>query len=305
MSFERLTILDVVGLCDGTEDRLSRCSDIPVIAPADDPSNAAEVLERAAGSDGLIVSYKTSVPFGVMDANPGMRYVGLCASPFADPTSCNVDLASAALRGITVTALGQHGDEATAEWVIASMLNAALQIGPVSLRESRCELFGKRLGIVGLGAVGSHVARRAQAFGMDVVYSARARKPFADSCGYSYLQLVELLETSDIVTVHIGKGVQIMGTNEFERLPTNTLLINTSIGSVFDPMAFTAWLSRGGLAIADVTVDPCLGEPMEESKNAWVSPRSAADTLEMKQRKSDQLVENVEAFLAGNPVRVL
>lgn len=144
-----------------------------------------------------------------------------------------------------------------------------------------------------------------EAFGVEIVYSARAPKPFARSLGFTHLELNELLETSDIVTVHIGKGIQIMGPDHFARLPTTTLLVNTSLGPVFEAGAFSVWLDAGGLAVGDATVDPSLSAPMATAPNAWVSPQPAADTVEMKQRKSDQLVENVEAFVSGSPLRVV
>src|SRR5215217_2491821 len=230
-----LSALDDLVLVEGTFDRLGELTGAPAKRWYGDPESFAETAERAAGANGLLVSWRTKVPAEIFNRSPQLKYVGLAASPFTDPTECNVDLAAATEHGVVVSALGQYGDEATAEWVILRMLTAARGLQP--WRETCIELKGKQLGIVGMGNMGREVAERAAALGMIVVYTGPRRKPEAEQAGFNYLPLKELLATSDIVTFHTPKGTAVMDEEAFSGLRTDALLLNTSIGPTLDPSA--------------------------------------------------------------------
>lgn len=296
-NFAKLVVLDNIDVPLDKQHRIAELSEAPVEFPSSDPGRAV----ADADADAVIASWRTPVDAEFIDAHPNLRYIGLCASRYVDESKASIDLEAARARNIVVSTLGQYSDEATSEWVIAQMLNAAHHIGPLGWRGERHELFGKRLGLVGLGFMGQEVADRAKAFGMDVVYWSRNRK----DVDFEYLSVEEVLSTSDVVSIHIGKGIQVFGPKEFAALRSEVMLINTSIGVVMDPAAFGEWLAKDdGVFIADASLHQELFDVAIEASNTLLNPELAASSEEMRHRKGDQLIENAQAFLADNPIRV-
>ena len=305
MQFHRVAVLDDIELPENEQSRLASLSETPIDFPADDPADDEVTQRRAAHADALVVSWRTPVGKTVFDACPQLRFVALAASAFAQPESCNIDLRMAKDIGVVVSTLGQYGDEPTAEWIIAMMLNCASHNIPLHWQAERRELFEKTLGIVGMGHMGREVAQRAACLGMRVTYWSRNRKPDVEQRGIEYRPLPDLLASSDVVSIHVGKGVQVMGRDEFAALKPGVMLVNTSLGPVMDIDAFDKWLQRNeGVVFSDRYVDPSAAALMRNAPNAWVSDQLAADSLEMKQRKGQQLYENMTNYLAGSPSRV-
>ena len=306
MTFKRLVLVDTFELNEEARQRLQNSSEATVNFFDHDPADETELAERVGDADAIIVSWRTKIDAEFLRSHPNIRYIGQGASPFLDPSQCNIDLDAAHDLDIVVSALGQYGDEATAEWVIASMLNAAHHIGPLAWRKERTELFDKNLAVIGIGAVGFEVAVRARALGMHVAYTSRQDRPEADALGFRHLSITDALAAADVITVHIAKGVQIMSAREFAVIEAGTMLINTSIGAILEPSAFADWLANGeGVVIGDSSMDPRLTEPMKGADNAFLSTQLAADTVEMSIRRGAQLAENAEAFLAGAPIRTV
>lgn len=303
MKFQRIAILGVLPAVEGTQAGIQALSTAPVSFPSDEPSDPSMLLQRARNADAVVVTWQTKLDRSFFVANPQLRFVAMPASPYVDRSQSPIDLDAAAEHGVVVSALGQYGDEATAEWVLASILNAAHHITEPHWRSQRTELFDKTLGIIGLSHVGAEVAKRAAAMGMRIAYSSRGPKPFAVALGYERLPLDELLARSDVVSVHIAKGV--LAVPDLSRLKPDALLLNTSIGQVIAPSALDSWLESGGCCLSDATVDTELADVMRRYGRASVRPMSAADTKEMHQRRSDQLVDNLGAFLRGEPMRVV
>jgi phosphoglycerate dehydrogenase-like enzyme len=248
-------------------------------------------------------------------AAPNLRVIQ-CASHGWD----YVDVVAAAARGVRVAHIG--GTEAekqdVAEHVFALMLTLAKQIlaGHLALREgdwalprlqqSITELFGKTLGIVGMGQVGPEVARRAQAFGMAVIYNDRHRP----EAGGGELErarwepLDDLLRASDYVTLHLPLTRETRGLIDARRLalmkPT-AFLINTSRGALVDQQSLAVALERGVIAGAGIDVfDP---EPPSGSMrllhapNVVLSPHVAGVTRETVVRIARAAFANVVRYL--------
>lgn len=303
MTFKKLIIVDDAGIVPDVVDQLRQYTN-ELVQFETDPGTTEEIVARIGDGDGVVCTWRTKLTAEVLSRCSSVKFIALCASRFTDRSKCNIDLLYTDANNIVVSTLGQYGDEATAEYLLYMFLRAARNDG-ISWRDTAVELYGKQLGIVGLGHVGSHVAERAAALGMNIAYSGPHEKPLGKERGYQYLSLHELLSTSDIVTVHVPKGTQVMSDAEFQCLRPGVLLVNTSIGEVFDEKAFTHWLDAGtGSAMCDGDAATFVGELMKGRKNTWIGSVSAGDTAEMYERKSVQVTENIEAFLSGSPIRL-
>lgn len=298
----KLAILGQLDLVDGTIDRLEALTGEP-LAVYEAASDEADVLAGLEGADAALVTWRTPVTAEAMKANPSLRYIGMAASAYTRRDASPIDLDAADASGVVVTSLGQYGDEGVAEWVLTRALSASQTI--TKWRNDKLELAGKQMGVVGYGWVGSYVARLATAFGMDVIYSGPRQKPEAEERGRRYVQLNELLATSDVVTLHVPKGVQVMHAGEFDVLGKDALLVNTSIGETLDVQALAKWLENDEAAFA---CDACVApgqRALANRANVVFDDFVAGDSVEMRQRKSDQLVENLSAFIQGSPIRVV
>lgn len=181
-----------------------------------------EVLSgRLAGADAAVTCW-TSIPDEVLRANPQLHYIGFWTNLAAH----RINLELAAQHGIKVTWIPDYGTEAVAEFTIAAMLQLARRQGYQAHQTLRgswvyeqiktamylpspegipfFNLTGKKLGIIGFGQIGQRVAELALAFGMQVVYHTRRRRPEWEKRGVLYLEMDELLRDTDIATLHLS-----------------------------------------------------------------------------------------------------
>lgn len=236
----------------------------------------------------------------------------------------HVDVDAAAARGIPVANVGTSGAEAAtvAEHAFGLMLACAKRLpdGHTALREGRwpnqellraglTELQGKTLGIVGLGAIGREVAKRARAFEMRVLYHDVLEAPDAGELGISRVSLDELLGGSDAVTVHVPlvestRGL--IGAAELERMKPGAILVNTSRGPVVDNAAL-AEACTAGRVVAGVDVfdpePPPPDHPLLGVPNVVLSPHVAGVTGESVRRIMAAALENVRRFARGEAPR--
>lgn len=173
-----------------------------------------------------------------------------------------IDVAAAKARGITVDIIPGYGDRAVAEHAFALMLSAARQIAAMDadlrkghwLTREGIELGGRRLGILGLGGIGREFARMASAFGMEVV--VWNRRPLTD-CPWPQLPLDAVLETSDVVSLHLALTDATCGfldADRIGRMRSGALLVNTARAGLVDEAALIDALTRGHLGHAALDV---------------------------------------------------
>ncbi|MFF8831483.1 2-hydroxyacid dehydrogenase [Streptomyces sp. NPDC015131] len=238
-----------------------------------------------------------------------------------------VDVDAARARGIPVCTIGSSGAERqnVAEQTFALMLALAKQLVPAHtalaagewalprLQQSLTELSGKTLGVVGLGHIGTEVARRAVAFDMAVLYTGRRRaSPETEAAlgGARYVPLEELLRASDYVTLHAPLTEDTRHLLDAERLallkPT-AFVVNTARGALIDQDALADALAAGALAGAGIDVfDPEPPPPslrLLSAPNVVLSPHAAGVTRETLVRIALAAVQNVADHLAGKPPR--
>jgi phosphoglycerate dehydrogenase-like enzyme len=234
----------------------------------------------------------------------------------------NVDLAAARRRGITVTNTPGVGAPSVAELTFGLLLSVVRAI-PLSDRRMRQgiwqhevgpELEGKTLGLLGLGAIGSRVARIGHGFGMRVIawsYTRDAER--AASIGVTLVERDELFRLADVVSVHLRNMPELrgsIGAREFSLMPPHAVLVNTSRGALVDQDALVAALRSG--YIAGAGLDVFVEEPLPLESNAFtdlpnvvITPHVGAVTHEANARSRAMPVDNIIAFLEGTPHHVV
>lgn len=234
----------------------------------------------------------------------------------------NIDLEAATRRGIPVCNMPDFNAATVAEHTI--MLILALQRRvfestflmkaghwPAAAVASQgvFELRGKTLGLIGLGAIGREVAKRAKAFDVDVRYHDRRRPPPADeqALGVSFSSLDDLLRESDIVSCHLPLTPEtqgLIGADRFRTMKPTAIFINTARGALVDQSALVLALERGTIAGAglDVYTEEPLDarSPLRRCPNLLLTPHTAGQTREAMDRMVAMMLENIQRVTRGD-----
>jgi phosphoglycerate dehydrogenase-like enzyme len=235
--------------------------------------------------------------------------------------NASIDVKAAAERNIPVCGT-ESSAVATAEltWGLIFSLLRHIPDESQNLRQGRWqqtvgrEVFGRRLGVIGLGKLGSRVAKAGLAFGMKV--SAWSQNLTAERCAEAGVEhagsLDALLQASDIVTIHLvlsDRTRGLIGLRQLRLMKPDALLINTSRGPIVDEKALVATLTAGGIAGAGLDVFDREPLPSDHAfrnlPNVVATPHLGYVTEEAYRLFYGQSVENIEAWLAGKPVRVI
>lgn len=299
MTFQKITIIDSCGLTPPVLEQITQLSKEPIVIFNDFPDSDTEILNRIADSDCALVSWHTKINAEVIKAAPNLSYIGMCCSLY-DEKAANVDIVQARKQGIVVKGVRDYGDDGTLEFIFAELIYLMKGLGSCQWQTENRELRGKSMGIIGMGTLGTMVARTARHFGMNVFYFNRSRKPELEAEGFCFLPLNELLTTCDVISTHLPKNSNVMGEAEFRHKKSNSILVNTSIGLTFDKDAFVAWMESDSTSFA-IFDGPGIGEHSEEfSKypNMIISDRSSGFTLEAQSRLSEKVLSNMQSFLA-------
>jgi len=299
MTFQKITIIDSCGLTPSVLEQITKLSKSPIIIFNDFPENDAEILNRIADSDCVLVSWHTRVTGEVIKASPNLKYIGMCCSLY-DEKAANVDIAQAREQGIVVKGVRDYGDDGTLEFIFAELIYLMKGLGSHQWQAENRELRGKSMGVIGMGTLGTMVARTAQHFGMKVFYFNRSRKPELESEGFGFLPLNELLATCDVISTHLPKNSNVIGEAEFRNKKQNSILVNTSIGLTFDKDAFLNWISGDptSFAIFDGPGVGAYSDEFSKYPNIIISDRSSGFTLEAQSRLSEKVLDNMQSFLA-------
>jgi phosphoglycerate dehydrogenase-like enzyme len=288
-----------------------------------------EALVNALEPFDVIVAMRERTPF---DAERLSQLPQLRLLVTTGMSNASIDLEAAAARGITVCGTGGIGSS-TAEltWgLILALLRhiptedrwmkmagraggAALGVGGGWQQTVGTGLDGKRLGVVGLGRQGRRVAEIGPAFGMHVVAWSQNLDPSrAEQVGAKAVSKEELFASSDVVTVHYKhseRSVGLVGAAELALMKPSAFLVNTSRGPLVDTEALLAALKSGGIAGAALDVydvEPLpLSSPLRTAPNVVLTPHLGYVTEEAYRIFYGEAAEDIVAFAAGSPVRVL
>ena len=271
--------------------------------------------EQLAEADAAVTLLTDRVDDAFLDAAPALRVVANVAVGYN-----NVDVDACARRGVTVTNTPGVLTDATADLAMALVLMATRRLGEGERLVRSGEpwqwgmfmmlgrsIGGRRLGLVGMGSIGRAVARRAAAFGMEVVYHNRSRvdAELERALGVSYLPLDDLLASSDVVSLHCPYTPQthhLIDAAALERMPDDAVLINTARGPVVDEAALATALQDGTIAAAGLDVyedEPTVHPGLLELENVVLLPHLGSATVETRDAMAELAARNVVEVLAG------
>ncbi len=270
-----------------------------------------ELLGEVAGADALVVRSATRVDAEVLEAGRNLKVVARAGIGLD-----NVDVAAATRLGVLVVNAPQSNVISAAEHTVALVLAQARNIpqAHARLREGHwerarfqgAELYGKTLGIVGLGRVGALVAQRLNAFGMRLLaYDPYVSRDRATQMGVELASLTEVLARSDIVTIHLPKTVEttgLIGERELAAMKPGARLVNTARGGIVDELALAKAVESGHLAGAAIDVfveEPTTESPLFDVDEVVVTPHLGASTAEAQDKAGLAIAEQLLLALSG------
>src|ERR1700674_4945338 len=304
-SLPRILVADPLAE-DGLE-RLRRAGEVTVVSKLDE----AGLIRRIPDFDALVVRSETRVTAPILEAGRKLRVVGR-AGVGVD----NIDVPTATRKGIVVVNAPRGNIIAAAEHSIALMFALARWVPQADASVKRgewtrskflgTEVRGKTLGVIGLGNVGSEVAKRAHGLEMEVIaYDPVVSVDRAELFNVELVTLNELLERSDFVTIHIPlveANRNLIGAAELALMKPAARLINTSRGGIVDEAALYEALKAERIAAAASDVfehEPAGENPLFTLSNFVATPHIGASTAEAQVSVAFDVAEEVAAWLAG------
>lgn len=277
-----------------------------------------ETAANLAGAH-IAVTNKVTLTAEHLEANPQLKLIAVAATGYD-----HVDIQAAKASGIAVCNIRGYGNESVAEHAFMLMIALMRQL-PAYQRDVAAGLWassphafhfgppmrdlnGKTLGIFGKGGIGSVLADRARAFGMNVVFGEHKH---AGSVREGYLKFEEVVRSADVISLHCPLNQEtfhMIGEAELKAMKPQALLINVGRGGLVDEQALVAALKYGQLGGAgfDVLTEepPRNGNPLLATRlpNLIVTPHMAWGSQEAMSRLFQMLNDNINAFVAGIPV---
>ena len=276
-----------------------------------DGPDREKLLAAVPEADALLVRSATNVDAEVLTAAPKLKIVARAGVGLD-----NVDVDTATERGVLVVNAPTSNIHSAAEHALALLLSAARQIpaADASLREhawkrssfSGTEIFGKTVGVVGLGRIGQLVAQRLAAFGAHIVaYDPYVSPARAAQLGIELLTLDELLVRADFISVHLPKTPETAGLIDKEALAKTkpgVIIVNAARGGLVDEAALAEAVTSGHVRAAGIDVftsEPCTDSPLFDLPQVVVTPHLGASTTEAQDRAGTDVAESVKLALAG------
>lgn len=267
-----------------------------------------------AEADILVSTFDKPVSRSMIESMPHLKLIANFGAGFN-----NIDLDACRERGIRVTNTPQPVVEPTAELAFALMIDVARRVSEFdrALRNGTCQpmavmnnlshsLYGKTLGIIGLGRIGQALARRAVASGMLILYHNRHRLPedMEQRFGATWVDFQTLLQDSDFVSLNLPYTPEVhhlIGKPELGMMKRSAYLINTARGAHIDEQALVEALQNGIIAGAALDVyehEPAISSALFSLPNVVLSPHTGTGTMEGRIAMCENVTDNILAFCA-------
>jgi len=291
-------------------------ADVEVYDSEEEPAPYDLILEKVRDIDGLLCLLTDKIDARVIEAGERLKVISNYAVGYD-----NIDVEAATKRGIYVTNTPGVLTETTADLAWAILMAIARRVveadkyvragrwvhawGPKMMLGS--DVHGKTLGIVGLGRIGSAVARRAKGFNMRVIYyDVVRREDLEGELGLEYKPLEELLKEADYITLHVPltkDTYHLIGERELNMMKPTAYLINTSRGAVIDQRALYRALKERRIAGAALDVfekEPIdQDDPLLELDNVVLTPHIGSASVETRKKMAMMAAENLVSVLRG------
>ncbi|CAM4113523.1 2-hydroxyacid dehydrogenase [Bacillus manliponensis] len=273
-----------------------------------------ELIEKVQNKDALLSLLSTKVPKEVIDAAPNLKIVANYGAGYD-----NIDYMYAKEKSVAVTNTPHVSTEATAELTFALLLAAARRIpeGDTLCRTTGFtgwaplfflgrEVYGKTIGIIGLGEIGKAVAKRAKAFGMNVIYTGPNRKFDAENeLEVTYSELDELLQHADFITVNCAYNPSLhhmIDEPQLRMMKKTAYIVNAARGPIINEEALANVLeekSIEGAALDVFEFEPQITEKLKGLSNVVLTPHIGNATIETRDAMAEMAVRNILAVLDG------
>ena len=316
----KIVVLDGYTLNPGdlSWDRLKKLGDVDIY----DRTPIDKIVERANGATAIFTN-KTPLPGEIINQLSSLKYIGVL------PTGYNiVAIETAKAKGITVTNVPGYSTASVVQLTFALLLELchhvqrhsdAVAQGKWAGSADFCfwdypliELSGKTMGIIGLGAIGQRVADVATAFSMEIIATSRRRTDQSHRKNFKWVSTSELLEQSDVVSIHcplLPETKGLINHSTLKKMKSSAFLLNTSRGPIVVDEDLADALIGGVIAGAGIDVlsvePPSADNPLYKAKNCLITPHIAWATKEARTRLMEEVVNNLLAFISGHPVNVV
>ncbi|MDP4088783.1 MAG: NAD(P)-dependent oxidoreductase [Bacillota bacterium] len=309
----RIVMLEPLGIAEEAVMRLAQ----PLIGKGHEFSfcgskiqSEEEVIARAADADVLIIA-NSPLPAKVINAAEKLKMISVAFTGVD-----HVDAAACKEKGVLVANAQGYCTDAVAELTLGLILSTLRNIVPCNevTRQGKTkdglvgnELYGKTIGIIGTGAIGTRVAEIAKVFGCKLLGYSRHESEHARNIGVEYVELEELLSKSDIVTLHtpLTDATKLLINKErLSLMKPTSILINAARGPVVDSKALADALNENRIAGAGIDVfevEPPVetDHPLFNAKNVIVTPHIAFATKESIYRRAEITFDNITAWMNG------
>ena len=276
---------------------------------------SGNLSETVADADALIVRNQTKVTKELLAAATKLKAVGRLGVGLD-----NIDVAACKEAGINVVFARNCNAISVAEYVFAAMFAFARQLDKATEDVKKggwnrkqftlTELYGKTLGLVGVGEISSRLAARAKAFGMKIIGFDPFLPPYETACtefGVELTTLDRVLSESDFISLHLPLNNQtrnLIDKEKIDMMKSTACIINTARGGIIDENALYEALKTGqiaGAALDVLAVEPPTGSPLAELDNIILSPHIAGLTEEAQVRTSVLVAKEISKVLQGQP----
>ncbi len=273
-----------------------------------------ELLQGVRGKDALLCLLTDSIDASLIASNPQLKAISNYAVGYN-----NIDIAAASAQNIPVCYTPGVLTETTADLVWALILSVARRVVEADTFTRRglfqgwgpelflgCDVYGKTLGIVGMGRIGQAVARRASGFGMKILYHNRT--PLEEiklQSNATWKPLDDLLKESDIISLHVPSSKEthhLIGQQELAKMKPNAILINTARGSIVDEKALVQALKSKTLLGAGLDVyeeEPWIESELLTLPNTVVLPHIGSASVETRTQMAIIAAENLLMLFQG------
>ena len=303
----------------------------------------ASNVEKVKDCEIISVFVNSKIDKKIIDSLPNLKLVATRSTGFD-----HIDLEECKKKKILVANVPTYGTDSVAEYTFALLLSLVKRL-PESIERTKKGLFscegltgfelkGKTIGIIGAGRIGRRVAEIAKCFGMNVLaYDIHRKEEEAKRIGYKYVELDELLKTSDIISLHANltkENYHMLSEKEFSLMKDGVIIINTARGALIDSEALLKAIKSGKVLYAGLDVLEEEGEIKEElsvlykSKNdveklrqlllnnllireqnksyrVIITPHNAFNTKEALERIRKTTVENIVSFIKNKPQNII
>jgi len=275
--------------------RVARIGDLPLrAAELDRLAVLAGGPLHEADPDTELALIATATPLTAagLDRLTALRHLALCGTSYG-----RIDLDALQRRGITTSNVVDYSDETTAEVIFMQLVSVARGFAAVQWRSEPHELYGKRLLIVGLGALGAAVARLGLAYGMQVSHLSRNPKPEWEARGVLRADRSSAFAAADVVVLTGPTNVVLVTADDLAQLH-DAILLQASVGRVIDDDAFRGWITRGdNVALFDLAAGEDVYADYAQLSRV-VFPRAISGLCdESRQRLGERVIANVQAAM--------